>query len=88
MVDVPLLFETGSRGMFEKVIVVWCPKKIQLKRLAARDGISLAAAERKTRAQMPLSRKLKMADYIVDNSRGFQVLKRDVRKILDKLPEI
>jgi len=85
IVDVPLLFEVDISEMFEKIIVVYCPENIQIRRLANRDKISDADAKKRIRSQMPMSEKINRADYVVNNSGNFADTKKEIKKILDKL---
>ncbi|OGR83218.1 MAG: dephospho-CoA kinase [Elusimicrobia bacterium RIFCSPLOWO2_01_FULL_54_10] len=68
IVDVPLLFEAGWQHYFDKNIVVWAPRKAQIARLAGRNGLAGSQAADRIAAQMPLSKKKKLADFTVDNS--------------------
>lgn len=66
--EAALTIEAGYARFFDKVVVVHCQERIQLRRLMARDGIDRAAALRKIGAQMSLAEKLGHADYAVDTS--------------------
>lgn len=68
ILDVPLLFETGFERYVDQTIVVWCRRDEQVRRLCARDTITKAAAEARIRAQMPLAKKRKKADHVIDNT--------------------
>jgi dephospho-CoA kinase len=68
VVDVPLLFESGLASMFERVMLVYVPKEIQLERLVNRDGLSRGQAEARLAAQMPIEQKVQLADIVIDNS--------------------
>lgn len=68
VVDVPLLFESGLQGMFERVMLVYVPPDVQLKRLMARDDLTREQALDRIGAQMPMERKRELADIIIDNS--------------------
>lgn len=69
VLDIPLLFENKLMHFVDKVIVVYVDEEIQLKRLMDRDNYSVEEAKKRIQAQMPVSKKAKMADAIVDNSR-------------------
>ena len=71
-VDVPLLFESGMEEMMDYVIVVSVSPNIQLERLMRRDHITKEYALNKINMQMPLSDKIKLADYIIDNNDGIE----------------
>jgi dephospho-CoA kinase len=78
IVEVPLLFETGWEKKFDDVVVVCCSKKVQLKRCPKRFRLRL-------NAQMPLSLKVKKADYIIDNSHSLASTKYLVKVIFKQL---
>ena len=63
-----LTIEAGFGDFFDKIIVVHCDKKIQLKRLMERDSIDQKDALEKITSQMPIEEKLKYADYTIDTS--------------------
>ena len=66
--DAALLIESsGAKGM-DKVVVVITDPETELTRLMARDGFSLEDARRRIASQMPLAEKVKVADYVIDNS--------------------
>ncbi|MBU0951395.1 MAG: dephospho-CoA kinase [Elusimicrobia bacterium] len=68
MVDAPLLFEAKLQKMFDKIIVVWIPEKVQIQRLIKRDKITKAEAQKRLSAQISLDKKKKIGDYVIDNS--------------------
>jgi dephospho-CoA kinase len=66
--EAALTLEAGFAHFFDKIIVVYCRPGIQVQRLMERDRISREEALRKIKAQMPMKKKLKFADYIIDTS--------------------
>jgi dephospho-CoA kinase len=78
--DVPLLYETGNRYGFKKVIVVDAPLGVRLKRLKGR-GFSPAEAQARIKAQWPLSKKVKKADFVIRNGGSIQKTKAQVDRI-------
>jgi len=68
LVDVPLLLEVGVANRFDKVVVVYASESVQIKRLMQRDGVSEEEAKQALKAQIPLSKKVEQADYVIDNS--------------------
>ncbi|MFH0948102.1 MAG: dephospho-CoA kinase [Elusimicrobiota bacterium] len=85
VVDVPLLFESHLEKMFDSVIVVICKKNQQIDRLMKRDKITTAEAEKRLLSQMPISGKIKLADFIVKNTGHIEKIKPQIKKILDKI---
>lgn len=63
--EAALTVEAGFSGFFDKVIVVYCPEEMQIRRLRERDGITQREARKKIEAQLPAKEKLKFADYVI-----------------------
>lgn len=84
IVDVPLLFETHLEKMFDKIIAVYCKKNQQINRLMKRDKLTKSEATKRIESQMPLSRKIKLADFILRNT-GEKKINLQIKKILDLL---
>lgn len=66
--EAALIYETGLEGWFDRMVVVACDRRTQIERLTARDGLSLADAERRLAAQMDPAEKARRADYVIDTS--------------------
>jgi dephospho-CoA kinase len=66
-VAVPLLIEMNMQHLFDRVIVVYLSRDIQLERLAARDNISLEAAAAIISSQLSPDEKKQYADHVIDN---------------------
>jgi dephospho-CoA kinase len=66
--DTPLLYEVGLDEAMALVVVVWAPRQAQLRRLAARDGLSPLEAESRLRAQLPVDEKAARADVVIENA--------------------
>jgi dephospho-CoA kinase len=70
--EAALTIEAGFADFFDKVVVVYCKKEIQVERLMERDQISQKEAIKKLMSQMAPEEKLKYADYIIDTSGSLQ----------------
>ena len=68
VVDAALMIEAGSYKKYDIIIVAYCPERIQLERLAARDGFSEKQARQRIHLQMPLLEKISYADFVIDTS--------------------
>jgi dephospho-CoA kinase len=66
VVEVPLLFEKGLEGMFDRTITVCAGEELAVKRLGL-HGISPEEAKRRIAAQMPVQEKMKRSDYVILN---------------------
>jgi len=85
LVDVPLLLEVGVANRFDKVIVVYASERVQIKRLMQRDGIEEKEAKQTLKVQMPLSKKVEQADYVIDNSGTTEEAQAQVEKVWQEL---
>jgi dephospho-CoA kinase len=65
--DAPVMIESGGYKHMDRLIVVATDEATQRARLVARDG-DAADGARRIASQMPLAEKVKLADYVIDNS--------------------
>ena len=65
--DIPLLFETGSERLFDRIIVVACRPSTQMDRLLNFRKLDAAMAEKIMAAQMDLNKKMAGAHHVVWN---------------------
>src|SRR5262245_24468850 len=86
--EAPLLFENGVHKWLRPVIVVACDIETQRARLATRDRLSAEEIQRHLDAQMPLAEKMKLADYVIDNSGDLEDLKNKVGTLWDEIRSI
>jgi len=66
--DIPLLYETGGEALCDRVTVVACSFKLQLRWLMERTSLERAAAEQMINSQMPLNEKIERADHVIWNN--------------------
>lgn len=88
LVEVPLLFEAGLEGGYDKVIVVDADPREQVARLLARDRRSEAEIQGIIDAQMPLQDKAARADFVVNNRGALPETRGQVEKIWGELQKI
>lgn len=89
-VDIPLLFESEELNKkynlnFDEIWLVYVDRETQIKRLMKRDDISEDFALEKINSQMSLEEKKKLADLVIDNSRGLEDTFRQVEENLKRL---
>ena len=82
--EVPLLFEVGLESMFDATVTAWCDAKTQLAR-SREKGMTPGQLRLRRRAQWPLSKKRRKADYCVDTRGSLGETARQVRAIWNKL---
>lgn len=84
IVSVPLMIETGSYKNYQKIIVVYAPKQMQIERLI-KKGYSYDEALGRINAQMDIDEKLKYADYVIMNTADFEYLRKEVERVFDEI---
>ena len=80
--EIPLLFETGGEGEFDKVVVVSAPPDVQRARVMARFGMSGGKLGAILDRQMPDEEKRRRADFIVDTGTDLSTTESQVRDII------
>jgi dephospho-CoA kinase len=89
IVEAALLIEAGAAKRFDRLIVVTCNAEQRVARFAARQKLPLEDARkevaRRMAAQLPEAEKIKVADYVIDNSRSLNHTRDQVREIWQKL---
>jgi dephospho-CoA kinase len=87
--EAALLIEAGGLERFDRLIVVTCTLQQKIARFAQRTGLSPEAAagevQRRMAAQMPEEEKVKLADFVIDNSGTRDQAERRVREIWTEL---
>ncbi|MEH7082934.1 dephospho-CoA kinase [Neobacillus drentensis] len=82
VLDIPLLFESKLTYMVDKTLLVFVDNETQLKRLIARNNLSIEDAEARIHSQMPLSDKLRLADAVINNNGSVEDTKKQLLEIL------
>lgn len=66
--EAALIVEKGLRENLDGLIVVSLPQDIQARRVMEREELSEEEVRARIKAQLPLERKVEVADWVVDNS--------------------
>lgn len=82
--DIPLLFEVTRPIPLDKIIVVSASEQTRLRRLQER-GMSRKDAKNRIKSQLPLDRKIKTSDFVIDNDGTLEETKRQVGVIYSLL---
>lgn len=85
IMDIPLLFESKMQRMANKIIVVARNKDKQIETLCKTKKMSIKDAKNRIGSQLPLSEKIKYADFTVNNNGSIRETKRQVKEIFFNL---
>ncbi len=83
--DVPLLFEKHLEDSFDKIVVVYTKKDVQIERLIKRQNLTYTEAQKLINLQIDIEEKKKKADFVIDNSYSLEYTKKQVEEIFKKL---
>jgi len=83
-IDIPLFFETNNYD-FDKVVLVYTTRDLQLKRLLTRDCIGEADAKNRIAMQIDIEEKKKMSMFVIDNCGNYIDLQKNVEDFLQKI---
>ena len=80
VVDIPLLFETGSDMVCDNIICVWAPYFLQRQRALHRTGMTQQKLDAILNNQLPQHTKMQLADFCLPTGLGkaytYKLLKR------------
>ncbi len=85
IIEIPLLFETGSHDMFDAIIVVSAPQDVQHERVLARPGMSPEKLDAILARQWPDPMKREKADYVVNTGLSLHETLAEVDNIVADL---
>ena len=84
--DTPLLLETGLGHQCDAIVFVEAPEAQRIERVRRTRGWDEAELRRREKLQMPLDKKLDMANDIVRNTAGAdEEVRNQVRKVLSRI---
>lgn len=86
IIEAALIVEKGGlKDLIDALIVVSSDEESQLERIITRDKIDLGDARSRIKSQLPISEKIKYADYIINNSTNLEETRKQVNKIWGNL---
>jgi len=78
---IPLLVETDGQSRVDRVLVVDCSEDLQIRRLQARDGVTVEQARAILAAQTSRSARLSAADDVIENEGALAPLRNAVEAL-------
>lgn len=85
--DAPLLFEVGLDQDCDAVIFVDAPFEVRLQRVQKR-GWTPEELQKREKSQIPLDKKRKLADYIVNNGDDSEACRHRIQQVFSQIIEL
>lgn len=82
---VPLLLENKMESMVDSVVVVTVDEEARRDRLLKRSNLTPEQIEQRLAAQMPEAQKIRLADYVIDNSGSLEKTREQVQKLVEQV---
>lgn len=85
VIDAPLLIEAGLTPLLDKLVVVKADRGVQISRCVKKRKIKKEDAILRIKKQMPLQKKIRIADYVIDNNGTLKGTKKQVNEVWREL---
>jgi dephospho-CoA kinase len=80
--EAALLVENGVADMFRPLVVVAAPDALQIERAMKRDSATEEQVRARLAAQLPLAKKIAVADYVINNTGDLSSVERQADEVL------
>ena len=81
IIEVPLIYETGSQDNYDRILVVDCDESLQVKRASSRDFVNQASIKNILLNQASRHERLSIADDVIINNADIEQLEIEVNKL-------
>ncbi len=85
VVDAALVYEINMESLFDVVVVVSANRKNRVNRVKARDGLTEKEIQDRISRQIPVSEKVRWADFVIHNNGPLNHLEAKAEKLYQKL---
>jgi dephospho-CoA kinase len=85
VLDAALIYEWGLQEFFHRIIVVNASLEARLSRIASRDNLTRDQALARIEAQIPLERKVELADFVIENEGGLEEIYKQVEAVFREI---
>jgi dephospho-CoA kinase len=82
---VPLLFENGLERLFSTIVLVYVSEELQVERLVQGRGLTPERARAMIAAQLPIDKKRRQANHVIDNSGSIEKTRAQVDQLWAQL---
>ena len=88
VVEAAILVETGGDQRFDRLIVTHCSEEQKIERAMRRSGASREVVLARLRRQLPIEKKVRRADYLIDTSGANEDTLKRVEEVYQSLRSI
>lgn len=85
VVDAPVLIEAGWHSWVDYLVVVKASRGLQVRRLMAQRKMAKAEILRRLQSQLPIRKKISMADIVIDNRKSLEETQKQTHMIVQRL---
>jgi len=85
VLDAPLLLEAGLKGLVDELVVVVVDRESLIRRLVKKTSLKKEDILKRIRSQIPLRKKKRAADFIIDNSGTIKKTSEQVKKVINEI---
>jgi dephospho-CoA kinase len=84
VIDAPLLVEAKATRLVDRLVVVTCSQERQIERCGRKFRIGRQEVLKRIGRQIPLKKKVRMADFVIDNNGPKSRTTRQVKKLWEE----
>ena len=88
VIDGPVLIESKFNKECDKLVVIMSSLSLQITRAKEKKALNNKQALSRIRMQMPLCKKARYADYVIDNGGNLKELKNRCKEVSDQLKSL
>ena len=81
LISIPLLIETDMQSLVDHILVIDCPREMQINRVKLRDKLTDSQISAIINNQVSRTKRLVHADSIIDNTQGLRDLSQQVNTL-------
>ena len=88
VVEAAIMIESGSYKNYDRLILTVCPPEMQIARFRERSGATEQEARARLDRQMPLEKKQRYANYVIDTAGTYEETAQQVRDAYEKFKAV
>ena len=87
ILDAPVYFESGwdKKNIADGILVITLPETVQIDRLKQRNNLTDEEARMRIKSQIPLDKKIQLADFVIENTGTIKELESKLEHLLNKI---